>query len=145
MFITAVHANVSTITKKDVVGLHKAYRAFMLSKAMGWATGGIRSLEFGYDGQKKLPWRLHIHILIPITVPFSNIRKVKDEMHATWKKNNVDDLNISVKGGKYIHQHRLKYVGKGNDNPDIPAKQLEQLYLATKGRQLVNKFGSWCP
>ena len=143
MFITAVHANVDIITRGDVEGLYQSYRAFMLSKAMGWATGGIRSLEFGYDGQKELPWRLHIHILIPITVQFSSIRKVKDAMNATWRINNVDDLHSSVDVSEFGPQNRLKYVGKGNDNPEIPAKQLEQLYLATEGRQLVNKFGSW--
>jgi hypothetical protein len=143
MFITAVHENIDTITSDSVDSLRKAANAFLDSKAMSWATGGIGSLEFGYEGSKELPWRLHIHLLIPIVEPFTNIRAVKDAMHATWRRHSVDDMHIAVESNNYDIDRRLKYVGKGNDNPDIPADQLEALYLATENRQLINKFGSW--
>ncbi len=138
-----MHENVGSITKDAVDSLRKAANAFLDSKAMSWATGGIRSLEFGYDASKELPWRLHIHMLIPIVDAFDNIRAVKDAMHEAWRRHSVDDMHIVVESNKYDIDRYLKYVGKGNTNPDIPSDQLEALYLATQNRQLINKFGSW--
>ena len=64
-------------------------------------------------------------------------------MHETWREKSLDDLHISISGNKHDNKRRLKYLSKGNAHASIPSGDLEKLYLATEGRQLVNKFGNW--
>ena len=143
MFITAVQADIAEITGDAVNSLRKAAVQFRQCKAMAWATGGVFSLEFGYDASKELRWRMHIHMLIPIAKPFRNVAKAKRRIRSAWPNKADMAVVISITDKPKRIEHRLKYVGKGNKNPDIPADQLEALYLATEGRQLINKFGSW--
>jgi hypothetical protein len=143
MFVTAVHENIDEITPQSFQSLKRAVKAFMRSKAMSWAEGGIYSLEFGYHPTKEKRWRMHFHLLTPIPSMITNIRKLKDAMHATWRKSNVDNMHIAISENRYDTEHRLKYLSKGNADPCISSGDLEKLYLATEGRQLINKFGNW--
>ena len=143
MFITGVHGNIDEITPQSFQDLKLAVKIFMRSKAMRWVEEGIYSLEFGFDPYKESRWRMHFHLLAPIPTTIKNIRALKDAMHVTWREKSLDDLHISISGNKHDNKRRLKYLSKGNAHASIPSGDLEKLYLATEGRQLVNKFGNW--
>lgn len=143
MFLTGVHKDVNVLTRNEVESLGRETRNLFRSQAMSWAPGGIRALEFGHNASAAKKWRLHFHALLPIKVPFSNARKAKESIKTYWENRNEGDLESPISGVPQINYRRLKYLGKGNNNQGIPQADLEELYLATNGKHLINRFGSW--
>lgn len=143
MFLTGTYKDLRTITIADIGSLRKATNSLFRSKSMDWVIGGIRALEVSYDKSKAKKWRLHFHALAPITTPFSNERKVRDSINEYWKSRNTGAMHIGISGDYQTNCTRLRYLGKVNDNKCILKDDLEELYLATDRKQLINRFGSW--
>jgi len=143
MFLTGTHKDLKAITEADIGCLRKAANSLFRSKSMSWVAGGIKAHEVSYDGSRAEKWRLHFHALVPITTSFSNERKVRDSINEYWKSRNAGAMHIGISGDYQTNCTRLRYLGKVNDNKGILKDDLEELYLATDRKQLINRFGSW--